>query len=306
MGLAGAIGVHALIFASVGRRPIDSPDDSIPVALELEETPAPELAPSPTPEPGPAPESAPAPRATAAPALSPATAMAPAPSSSAALEPAPSGAPEAPLDFSAPGARLSADQLGLGGRNVFLGAFRQAPHEAPAPEPTDTAPDGTRNVAPGIGKSIRTALNEHDHELGLDVGGAVIGVAESVARPSDTPDDSTAVFQITADANGNITSVILVDATQGRTAWEPVAASIATALRAKRLAMRGHAGAVITLEVSSRWALPSGSRAGHSVGLTGAGPSESGAALDGKFDLSDIGARPARSVHARILHEEFP
>jgi hypothetical protein len=306
MGLAGALGLHALVFASVARRPMTLPvDDVASQTIELDETPEPELAPSVAPEPSepaPAPPSMPAPAAMPSPALAPAVA----PASASPVEPTPSSAPAGPLDMSAPQGHLSADQLGLGRRNVFLGAFREPDHGAAAPAAEATAPDGTRNVAPGIRKSMQMALDEHDHELGFDVGGAVVGVAESVARPSDTPNDSTAVFEITADANGNVTSVTLVDASQGRTAWEPVAASIATALRAKRLAMRGHAGAVITLEVSSRWALPSGARPGGAVSTSGASPTETGVALGGSFDLSDVGARPSRSVHARVLHERFP
>jgi hypothetical protein len=312
MGLVGAIALHALVFVSVGRRTLAvSAEAEAPQTIELEETPAPELAATPIPEPIPEATSEPAPAPANAPATAPGAAASPpgiaqAPASATALEPAPSSS--APMDFSLPeSGRLSADQLGLGRRNVFLGAFSENARDSGSPAGASTAPDGTQNVAPGIRQSMRTALEEHDHELGFyDVGGATVGVAESVARPSDTPADSTAVFEITADAEGNVTSVTLVDATQGRTAWEPVAASLASALRAKRLAMRGHAGAVITLEVSSRWALPSGAHAGHAVNTTGAGPTDTGLAVAGNFDLSDIGARPARSVHARILHERYP
>jgi hypothetical protein len=311
MGLAGAIALHALVFATLGRRPPSvAAEAEAPQTIELEETPAPELAATPIPEPIPEATSEPSPAPANAPAVAPGAASPPgiasAPGSATALEPAP--ASSAPMDFSLPGSgRLTADQLGLGRRNVFLGAFSENARDSGTPAGASTAPDGTQNVAPGIRQSMRTALEEHDHELGFyDVGGATVGVAESVARPSDTPADSTAIFEITADAEGNVTSVTLVDATQGRTAWEPVAASLASALRAKRLAMRGHPGAVITLEVSSRWALPSGARAGHAVNTTGASPTDTGLAVAGNFDLSDIGARAARSVHARILHERYP
>jgi len=51
----------------------------------------------------------------------------------------------------------------------------------------------------------------------------------------------------------------LVDASQGRAEWEHVATSLRDALRTRRLHVPGGTGGVaITLEVASRWQLPSG------------------------------------------------
>jgi hypothetical protein len=226
-----------------------------------------------------------------------------APSSSAV--PSSSSGEPAPLDFSAP-LHLSADALGLGDRNVFLGRVPDAPSAAPL------APDGTPNVAPGVQQSIRDALGERDHAIGLDLGGPLIGVAETVTRASETPADSRAVFEVTADATGRITNVRLVDASAGSGAWERVGARFAGALQSQRLAMRGHRGAVITVAVVSRWRLPSGSRPRQPIGnteaadpLTGDGCKirGSGCYSSNSFDVTDLAAKPARQVQASVLSE---
>jgi hypothetical protein len=142
--------------------------------------------------------------------------------------------------------------------------------------------------------------------LGLDVGGPLIGTAEAVVRPSDTPVDSRAVFQVTADADGNVTGVALLDASQARGSWERVAPALAKALRVRRLTMRGHHGAVITLEVTSRRVTPSGSKPGKPWSDPKVHPTDSGVAFSVRFDATDIGARLLRDVHARVLAESYP
>jgi hypothetical protein len=70
--------------------------------------------------------------------------------------------------------------------------------------------------------------------------------------------------------------------------------------------MRGHPGAVITLDVTSRWAMPSGSKPRQPFSRPKVGASGTGVTYSMAFDVTDIGARPTRSVHARVLGERFP
>jgi hypothetical protein len=298
-GLSGAIVAHGAVFACLAGSPPSVPvpvEAPRPVEIDVEET-APEKAPA-LPTSTAIPTSTPTSTSTSIPTPTPtSTPTSPSLPLVAALSPA--ALP--PLDLSS-APPLSADQLGLGGRHLFLGPLSEPP-AASAPPPS---PEGTPNVAPGAQQSLRDALRAHDHALGLDVGGPIVAVAEEIVRPSDTPVDSHAVFQITADAGGNVTSVVLLDASQGRGAWERVASNLAGALRSRRLTMRGHAGAVITLDVTSRWAMPSGSKPRQPFSRPHVGPSGAGLTYSMAFDVTDIGARPLRSVHARILGEKLP
>jgi hypothetical protein len=252
--LAGAVLAHAVVLALVLRAPVPSavrvtgpmPEASVEIELTSEPAPSSTVAER---------ESAPAPIPTN---LEPARVVAHVrdepraapPDSSASAAPAPTV--ETPLDTRAPLA-LSADAIGLGGRNVFLGGL---PDGKSTPPPHD-APPG--NVAPGVQQSLRDALHEHDHGIGLDIGGPIVAVLEDLTRPSSTPLNSRAVFQVTADADGNVTGVSLVDVSQGRGEWEHVATSLRDALRSRKLHVPGGTGGVaITLEVASRWQLPSG------------------------------------------------
>jgi hypothetical protein len=197
---------------------------------------------------------------------------------------------------------LANEPLGMSGRNPFIGNLPDVPgastsSAAPAPEP---------NMAPGIDKSMHDALAARDHELGLDTGGPLVASAEEVTRTSDTPENSSAVFEVTVDTNGDVTGVRVVNASQGRPAWDRVAIAYGAALRTRKIPLRGQRGGqakglVVTLEVRSRFTLPSGA-AGAIEGPKGVVDGTSPGVQVG-FDLSDIGARAHRSVHARILAE---
>jgi hypothetical protein len=293
-GLAGAIFAHGAAFACFAAGgplvgPLAAPPP--PTEIEVEETPAPD-------RPAEASVSVPVPT----PVHVPLSALPPTPSLTPALPPtrAPTPADLPPLDLASP-VSLSADQLGLGERRIFLGQLPD--HPAPSASP---APEGIPNVAPGAQQSVRDALRAGDHALGLDVGGPIVGVAEELVRPSNTPVDSHAVFQITVDASGNVIGVVLLDASEARGAWERVASKLAGALRSRRLTMRGHPGAVITLDVTSRWVMPSGSKPGKPLSNSRVGPSGTGVTFSASYDVTDLATRPQRSVHARIVGERFP
>jgi hypothetical protein len=171
-----------------------------------------------------------------------------APSPSSAGIPGPE--PEPPPSL----ATLSDDALGIGAHNPFVGSLPGAPSDPRAEQ--RPAPD---DVTPGIQQSLRDGLRDHDHELGLDMGGALVSVAEDLTRRSPTPVNSRAVFEVAADASGNVTAVRLIDASQGWSEWNEVASSLSEALRSRTLRIPSDvAGLVVTLEITSRWQMPSG------------------------------------------------
>jgi hypothetical protein len=155
-------------------------------------------------------------------------------------------AEERPLD-------LSREPLGLDPRSALLRGL------GGTPESSRSTASPERNEAPGMQQSVRDALQEHDRALGLGAGGPIVGVAEDVARASVTPWNSRATFEVVADATGAITAVRLVDASEAWGDWERVASDLREALR--RLALRvpkGASGLEATIEVTSRFQLPSG------------------------------------------------
>jgi hypothetical protein len=208
------------------------------------------------------------------------------------------------FDPTAQPSSLSGLALGMGGPNPFIGnvpAGADKPTGGGAPD----APEGT-NVAPGVDRSMRDALVAHDHAIGLDVAGPLVGIAEEAARPSEAPMDGAAVFEVTFDGNGAIAAIRVVEGGKEREAWERVARAMTATFRSRRMQIRAKGkGLVVTLEVSSRWVLPSGQHPGLG-GVLYSKPDDtpgSFAAGGAHFDLSDIGQRAKRDVHARILNE---
>lgn len=260
MSLGGALAAHALVLAwlAAGRAPIPlrlaeaPPPSELTVDLAGDEavsgSPPGALAaiePSATAPRGPRgahPASA-EPRSSEAPEATPS-------SPSSAGPPGPPG----PSSEPAPSlGTLSSDALGIGGHNPFIGSLPDARSSSRAPEPP------VDNVAPGIQQSLRDSLRDRDHDVGLDVGGPVVSIAEGLTRPSPTPVNSHALFEVVADAGGNVTAVHLLDASEGWGEWEKIASALAGALRSRPLRVPpGAAGLVFSLEITSHWQLPSG------------------------------------------------
>ena len=272
-------------------------------------------------------------------------------SDAGATSPAPGGLGTLELAGPTGLAGLSNDALGLGTRNVLMGSFLDG--GAAGGRDRGGGDEGV-NVAPGIQASLRDALHDQDVAMGLGSGGPLIGPAEEATRTSDTPWDSNATFEVSADANGQITAVRVVSVSEGWGLWERVAGNILAALQTQKLRVPAHGkGMIVLLQVASKRALPSGASPRYQARAlardpapapnASAGPSTVAAngpphveilKLNPKvedanpkddsavnmripdqrangtdivavpFDVSDIGARPARSVHARVLREK--
>ncbi len=301
VGLALSLLLHAVAFLCIGRsspRPLDAAGpETEPFEVQMEPEPSAEPVEA-RPEEPPFPGAPPVTNARA-----PTTVRAPRAeaSESAPTEPVPAASGAFVLPSGAP-PRLSDETLGLAGRNRFIGATPGSGRET---TPVDEGPrEVPRNVAPGVDKSMRDALDARDHDLGLDSSGPLVGIAETLTRGSDTPMNGNVVFEIRFDADGNVQDVRVVDAAGSRASWERLGAQFAANLRAHPIALRrkGHALAA-RVEVTSKWALPSGQGAGSAVTGPFSNGTSDGVQAGAHFDVSDIGARPARVVHARILGE---
>lgn len=305
-GLVGAVLAHGVAMLSVYAVPLQPsvPHEPADVGndVELESKPQePRRATGPDAR---IPSSATGARATHArrEAMAGANSAAPTPS-----EPTPSSI-EGPRPTAAFPATLTNEQLGLGGRNPLM-MERLAREEG--------GRDTVREAGERVERSIHDALEAHDHAAGMDRTGALVAVAEDVARRTDSPLEGIAVFEVTVEPDGTVSAVQQVDT--GAHAWAEVESGLAVATRSRSVAMRANGKPLrVMLEVSSRWVLPSGASAARPVSPyvkldPGAMLQSAGAfshcldrvpvALGARFDLADIGARPMRVVHARILAE---
>jgi hypothetical protein len=181
--------------------------------------------------------------------------------------------------------------LALDGKNHFLGG-REA---MPGPDPDRVARDRGNRAA---GEAMRAALHDHDVALGLGSGGPVVTALEEAVHAGTAPLDSHAVLVAIADASGIVTRVDIESASDDLASFRAIAQDVLNRLRDKRVRVPAASrGLSIRIDVSSRLALPSGE--------TGSGIGFAPRHMALTFDPSDIGARPAQVIHARILDEQL-
>jgi len=158
-------------------------------------------------------------------------------------------------------------------------------------------PPAAASARPDIG-GLRAALAAHDRQLGLGSGGPVVSAAR-IAAQSGTA-DGNATISIKTDASGKVLSVALLDSTTSSAAWAAVARDMAAHLRSSPLRIPRNAnGVIVTVRLEAKVRMPSGALPGKN-GV----PQLDGVGVAGQFDLADIGARPARTVHATIINEQ--
>ncbi len=103
---------------------------------------------------------------------------------------------------------------------------------------------------------------------------------------------------MTFPSAGLVTRVYVESASDDLACFRDIAADVFTRLREKRVRVpTASRGLSMRIEVSSRLALPSGE--------TGSGIGFAPRHMALTFDPSDIGARPAQVIHARILGEQL-
>lgn len=137
-----------------------------------------------------------------------------------------------------------------------------------------TAPraDGDeKNAGPGdkdAVRTIRSELRNRDRRLGLGASGPVIAQVEEIARMGASAIESHASFDVVANGEGEIVSVVVSDASEDRAGWQEVAKALLASLRAKHVRVRvprSARGLAMTIAIDSREALPSGAAPGVNV-----------------------------------------
>jgi hypothetical protein len=175
--------------------------------------------------------------------------------------------------------------LGIDGHNGFMG-------KRETPEDEARAAHERANAAAGA--AMRGALHDRDVSLGLGGGGPVVAALEAAVRASVAPDESHATLVAVADASGVVIRVDVESATDN-SSYHAVAEDLLERLRSHSVRIpAGARGLAMRIDVTSVLARPSGG----SVGLD---PTKAGM----HFDISDIGERPKRVIHARVLQEDL-
>lgn len=181
---------------------------------------------------------------------------------------------------------LSSAELGIGGRNPFLPR-----REEPAPVLTGRDHPAARALrGTGLGR---------DRELGLGPEGPGIAALSEATSSSLAPLKGRALFVIRTGGDGLVLAVDLVDS-EGGSGWRDAARVALENLRGKKFAVpRGAAGLNMRIEVQSAMKLPNGENT--AVGTRRGANDMPELTIP---DISNIGAKPRRVVHARAVGTE--
>ena len=318
--VASAI-AHIAIFAVVARvepRPVEPPAPPTyePIEGAIELVPDLDRVPEPTP--------------TAAPPQ-PAFATAGSDGGSAAtprVEPAPAQAAVAPVSSAEPApyasngtwivSPLSLGIAATGDRNPFIGRVDGGAGGAAA----SSADPMSVPLHKRAEQAMKDALRARDHAVGLGPEGPVVTALEDAAHAGFSPERGIATFLAVIDERGLVIDLKLMKTNasdkSGERGWEDVRQRAVKSLATAKIEMRGVKRAELTIEVESKVVLPDGRDpqkqgpvkpvAEPTAVITRseapASPSGADAVAGAKvatFDLSNIGAKVQRVVHAKLV-----
>ena len=234
-------------------------------------------------------------------------------SATAPIEPGsidPATAPSAPvmLFVPDPGAIGIA---GSGAPNPFLarGVSNEAATRSAAPE-APTADDAKR----AVDRSLASARQERDGAIGLGPEGPVLASLEAATHAGFAPEHGNATFLAVIDAHGIVVDLRLLSSRGGEHGWLDARQRAARALMGKTISLRGAVGAELTIAVDSDVRTPSGGQPARPVSpafspsrivrpenAPDGTPDVVHSYTLGRFDLSDVKAKPVRIVHARLV-----
>jgi hypothetical protein len=253
----------------------------------------------------------------------------------AIAEPSPTSIPS-PLVATTMPAAPPAIGLALGTPNVFVSraASERPPTTSPAPD------DRHVRTAAEAKRAVETALREparqRERELGLGPEGPVLQALGDATSASSAPVKGRAVFRAVADGTGMIVGIEVLECDGGRPGWANAAELARRALQGKKLRMPSTATlAEMRIEIVSDWKMPSGHDPGTDVSILGVPVAKGEGKKSTKIDLldpipkiemvelapdvkvpipqvnvrilavqgdpADIGAKPRRVVHTRLL-----
>jgi hypothetical protein len=194
---------------------------------------------------------------------------------------APSGGAASPIPF-------TAAELGIGGtngRNPFLPRAEEKP-------PADGADHPAARAMRGTGLA-------HDRELGLGPEGPAIAALGDATSRSIAPLRGRARFVVRTGGDGLVLGIDLLDS-DGGPGWSDAGRIALESLRGKKMKLpRGATGMNMHIEIRSEMKLPNGENAPVGARLG-----------DNKMpeftipDVSNIGQKPRRVVHARAVGTE--
>jgi hypothetical protein len=175
----------------------------------------------------------------------------------------------------------TAGELGIGGRNPFL------------PRAEEKVPSGADHPA---ARAMRGTGLAHDRELGLGPEGPAIAALEGATTSSIAPLRGRAIFLVRTGGDGLVSAIDLIDS-EGGTGWMDAGRIALERLRGKKLAIpRGASAMNMRIEVRSEMKLPNGERAPVTVRRGEADMPELTIP-----DISNLGAKPRRVIHARAV-----
>jgi hypothetical protein len=184
-------------------------------------------------------------------------------------------------------------ELGLDGKNHFLGSRETKPN--PPPDPERAARERGNRAA---GEAMRAALHDEDVALGLGGAGPVVTALEDAVFAGTAPLESHTVLVAIADASGIVTRVDVESFSDDPASFRAIADDVLRRLHDKRVRVPAAShGLSMRIDVSSRLGLPSG------AGPGGVGYDSRHVGMN--FDMSDVGAHVGRVVHARVLGEQL-
>lgn len=164
--------------------------------------------------------------------------------------------------------------------------------KGPEGEPAPTRPGARRAVDTNIaGQVIERAMTGQDRTLGLDLpaASAVAGAVAAAVRASETPWDCSATLSVALGGDGKIQSVTPAGYSCGTASdWRGIAKAVQASAGKKGYTMKSAfaKGAIVTVNVRSQMAMPSGDGGRQGLGFT--------------FDPTNIGARPTRKVTTSV------
>jgi hypothetical protein len=186
---------------------------------------------------------------------------------------------------------------------------------------------------------LREPARARERELGLGPDGPVLAALSEASSLGTTDVKGRAVFVAVADATGMVIGIDVLECDGGRAGWTSAAKAAHAALAGKKLRMPSTAkGARMRIEIVSEWKMPSGHDPGTDVSVLGVPVAKGEGKKSTSVELlnplpkletvelgpgvkvtvpivqvtviavngdpADIGARPRRVVHARLLDSQ--
>lgn len=249
----------------------------------------------------------------------------PSPEGEGHIEPAPPSEQGTVMLFVPSPSTIGLSGVGAG-VNPFLARGSGTTGETPRPAATTgtarPAPPSSYESNSGVKQTMRESV-AHRASIGLGPEGPVLTAFQDATYGGLAPVIGSATFVATVDVNGFVVDIKLLNThpktKDAESGWDDAREQAKKALAGKKLALRGSNGAELRIDVSSDWLLPSGNRPKDfpvqpTLRLNGkevlhpkpkenlmAPSGESAPVTLATFDLSDIGAKPRRIVHTRLV-----